>query len=98
LDDLFLGIGAAIMLQTFIVGTILYGWVVELNQALERDDFAYILDNDHRIVKFWYSTSATYIFSVVMPPPINSFLLVRDVDWIVVYKIGDCLVFMSLVE
>jgi hypothetical protein len=65
MDDLFLGIGAAILLQTYIVGTFVAGWAEELNAAFARNDLAWILSNDVRIVRFWYSTSATYIFSVV---------------------------------
>jgi len=34
LDDLFLGIGAAVLLETYIVGTILVGWEQELNDAI----------------------------------------------------------------
>jgi hypothetical protein len=55
------------MLQTYIVGTIVYGWVVELNAAIAQDDIVWILENDHRIIAYWYSTSATYIFSIVPP-------------------------------
>jgi hypothetical protein len=65
LDDLFLGIGAVILLQTYIVGTIVVGWVDELTVALESDDIVWILNNDTRIIRYWYSTSATYIFSIV---------------------------------
>lgn len=65
MDDLFLGIGAVILLQTYIVGSIVVGWVEELNAAIERDDIVWILNNDTRIIRYWYSTSATYIFSIV---------------------------------
>lgn len=68
LDDLFLGIGATFLVQTFIVGTIVYGWVEEMNAAIARNDLGWILENDHRIVAAWYSTSATYIFSIVSSP------------------------------
>src|SRR5271155_4012361 len=68
LDDLFLGIGATVMVQTYIVGTILYGWVEELDAAIAGDNIVWILDNDHRIIAYWYSTSATYIFSIVPLP------------------------------
>jgi hypothetical protein len=64
-DDLFLGIGAVILLQTYIVGTILYGWVEQMYAALNEGNYVWLLDNDVRIVRFWYSTSATYIFSIV---------------------------------
>jgi len=53
------------MVQTYIVGTIVYGWVEELNVAIATDNIVWILDNDHRIVAYWYATSATYIFSTV---------------------------------
>ena len=66
LDDLFLGIGAVILLETYIVGTIVVGWVDELTAAVERDDIVWILNNDKRIIRYWYSTSATYIFSIVL--------------------------------
>ena len=56
------------MVQTYIVGTILYGWVEELDAAIAGDDIVWILDNDHRIIAYWYSTSATYIFSIVPLP------------------------------
>jgi len=56
------------MVQTYIVGTIVYGWVEELNTAIATDDIVWILENDHRIIAYWYSTSATYIFSIVHPP------------------------------
>src|SRR5271155_701200 len=56
------------MVQTYIVGTILYGWVEELDAAIAGDNIVWILDNDHRIIAYWYSTSATYIFSIVPLP------------------------------
>ena len=68
MDDLFLGIGALILLHTYIVGTIVVGWVEELTEAVERNDIVWILNNDERIIRFWYSTSATYIFSIVSGP------------------------------
>ena len=71
LDDLFLGIGAVILLETYIVGTIVVGWVDELTAAIERDDIVWILNNDTRIIRYWYSTSATYIFSIVSTPSLR---------------------------
>jgi len=60
-----LGIGAAVLLETYIVGTILVGWGQELNDAIARDDMVWILNNNARIIRYWYSASATYIFSIV---------------------------------
>jgi hypothetical protein len=65
LDDLFLGIGAVVLLQTYIVGTIVAGWAEEFYQAIATDNFVWILENDARLIRWWYSTSATYIFGIV---------------------------------
>jgi hypothetical protein len=65
LDDLFLGIGAFLLVQTFIVGSVIVGWVDDLNAAFADDNFVWLLENEGRIIKYWYSTSATYIFSIV---------------------------------
>ena len=60
-----MGIGAAVLLETYIVGTILVGWEQELNDAIARDDIVWILNNNARIIRYWYSASATYHFSIV---------------------------------
>ena len=70
MDDLFLGIGAAILLQTYLLGTVLYGWVQEMWLAVEDGNYVWILENDTKIVRDWYASSATYIFSIVWLPPL----------------------------
>lgn len=65
LDDLFLGIGGLILVETYIVGTVIIGWVRDLDDAAQRGDFVFIIENAPRLIRYWYSTSATYIFSVV---------------------------------
>ena len=75
MDDLFLGIGAAILLETYILGTVLYGWVLDMWQAIEGSNYVWIFENDKKIVQYWYSASATYIFSIVwlpLSPPLLS--------------------------
>jgi hypothetical protein len=91
-DDLFLGIGAVILLQTYIVGTILYGWVEQMYAALDEGNYVWLLENDVRIVRFWYSTSATYIFSIV-----SRFEFVSDV-FLVVDQDGNCVVSVQTIE
>ena len=65
LDDLFLGIGGLILVETYIVGTVIIGWVRNLDDATQRGDLVYLIENAPRLIRYWYSTSATYIFSVV---------------------------------
>ena len=65
LDDLFLGIGGLILVETYIVGTVIISWVRGLDDAVQRGDILFVLDNAPRLIRYWYSTSATYIFSVV---------------------------------
>lgn len=91
-DDLFLGIGAVILLQTYIVGTILYEWVEQMFQAFNDGNYVWLFDNDVRIIRFWYSTSATYIFSIV--PQFRLCVL----TWLVVDQDGNCLVSVPTIE
>jgi len=60
-----LGIGAIIMLETYILGTVVSTWVQGLEDAIQTGDLIYILDNAPRLIRAWYSTSATYIFMIV---------------------------------
>ena len=46
------------------MGTVVVNWVQVLETALADDNIVWVLDNDGRILRYWYSTSATYIFSV----------------------------------
>lgn len=81
------------MVQTYIVGTVLFGWVQELNAAIATDNIVWILNNDHRIIATWYSTSATYIFSTVHTAPRG-----WGVNDVVVHKTWHCVVFVSVVQ
>jgi len=67
LDDLFLGIGGVILVETYIVATVIVKWVRALNAALAEGDLLYVLENAPKLVRYWYSSIATYIFSVVCP-------------------------------
>ena len=53
------------------MATIVVGWVDELNAAIARADFVYVLENDTRIVRYWYALSATYIFGIVRQWPLR---------------------------
>jgi hypothetical protein len=61
-----LGIGAIVMIETYTVGTIVSGWVQDLEDAIARDDIVYILNYAPRLIRYWYSTSATYWFMIVL--------------------------------
>lgn len=52
-------------METYVVGTVLIGWVRDMDDAVQRGDLVFLLENAPRLVRYWYSTSATYIFSVV---------------------------------
>jgi hypothetical protein len=82
IDDLFLGIGAVILLETYILGTVVAGWAQQYNIAVAEDNIVWILQNDARMIKYWYSTSATYIFSIVR----NIVLALTDKQWFI--KLG----------
>jgi hypothetical protein len=79
-----------VLLETYIVGTIVAGWALEFYEAVATDNFVWILENDARLIRWWYSTSATYIFGIVK---VNfSYLM------IVVYQVGHRVVFVSVVQ
>lgn len=86
LDDLFLGIGGLILVETYIVGTVIIQWVKDLDDAVQRGDIVFLLNNAPRLIRYWYSTSATYIFSVVLISASATMLME------VVYQIGNCMV------
>jgi len=76
-DDVFLGIGAAVMIETYVVGTVVAGWVEDLEAAIARNDIVYVLEYSPRLIKYWYSTSATYIFMIVHPKMIGLMVVVH---------------------
>jgi len=60
-----LGIGAIVMIETYTLGTVVAGMVNDLTAAIARNDIAYLVENSPKLIRYWYSTSATYIFSIV---------------------------------
>src|SRR5271169_2385057 len=71
-DDVFLGIGAATLLETFVIGTVVATWADQLETAYEDGNYVYVLANATRLIQYWYSTSATYNISIVLPCPVGN--------------------------
>jgi len=53
-----------ILVETYAMGTVVGIWIQELFEALVDGNILWAIENDTRILRYWYSTSATYIFSV----------------------------------
>ena len=65
LDDLFLGIGAILLLVTFSVGTYVVELADDVKRAMASGNVMGVSDRVDTILKCWYTASATYNFSVV---------------------------------